>query len=535
MIALAQLKPLQSAKVITQEGFQVIGIGSQPDETAELLFPNRTHEDLLGPSRTLAPTKGRKLDAPRLLYSGEKSPVMASGWWVLGENKFREPGRSAQWALLPIERYAWPPGSKQTTNQLKEEWKRVIKQMDEDMEQRGFAQKANKNERLLGVLETWKKDELAKNFRELRGAGYNFVFVLLPSKDIDQYNKVKTVGDIEVGIDTVCLVQPNAISDKRKTNKDQYWHNIYLKANLKMGGVNHTVKCAAAEAILSQRRAMVVGYDVTHAVPGAGGTSSSIIGMVANVDHHLAQWPATIAFQIEKNKEIVDSMKCWQQLLGPHLERWAKKNAAKNKTKYPEALIVYRDGVSEGQYNHVIDFEYKHIHGVCGQIYREEKQPPPKITIVIVGKRHHTRFYPQNEQAADEKGNPKPGTIVDRSITSQFLWEFYLQAHEAIQGTARPTHYVVVVDEFFGSTFSQEQNMPKRAKPYLNAADVLEDFTHTLSYCLGRATRSTAVCAPARLADKVCDRARCYIAAGVPADNEHLKIADDLKDTMFYI
>ncbi|KAK3302926.1 ribonuclease H-like domain-containing protein [Chaetomium strumarium] len=503
MIALAQLKPIHSAKVITRDGFQVIGIGSQPGESAPL-FPSRPHTEVLGPSRTLAPTRGRKLDAPRVLYSNKQSPTMESGWWVLGEKGFLKSGKSARWAMLPIDRF------------LAEEWKKLIKQIDGDMTRRGFAQDARKTQREF-------QNVLTKKFRELREAGYNFLFVLLPGKDIDRYNMVKTAGDIEVGIDTVCLVQKNALNDRRMHKRDQYWDNILLKANLKLGGVNHTVECDAAETILSQRRAMVVGYDVTHAVPGAGGTSSSIIGIVANVDSNLAQWPATVAFQTEENKEIVNAIKCFQQLLGPHLERWAKFNARKNKTKYPEALIIYRDGVSEGQYNHVIEQESTLIPS------------SPKITIVIVGKRHHTRFYPKNEQAADEKGNPKPGTIVDRSITSQFLWEFYLQAHEAIQGTARPTHYVVVVDEFFGANFGQEQDKLKIAQPYRNAADVLEDFTHTLSYCLGRATRSTAVCVPAKLADKVCDRARVYIAAGIPADNEHLKIADTLKDTMFYI
>jgi hypothetical protein len=274
---------------------------------------------------------------------------------------------------------------------------------------------------------------------------------------------------------------------------------------------------------------MVVGLDVTHAAPGGGDTSSSIIGMVANVDAYLAQWPATVSFQPRESMEIVETVKCFRELLEPHILRYA---GANNGT-YPEVLILYRDGVSEGQYSQVVQEEHAQIKKVCEDIYSEIMQKPPKITIVVVGKRHHTRFYPRSHAGADGKGNPRPGTVVDRSITSQFLWEFYLQAHEAIQGTARPAHYVVVVDEFFSSTFRLAQNRPSVEPPYRNAADVLENFTHAISYALGRSTRSTGVCTPARLADKVCDRARCYTSAGLRPDE--VKIHEELSGTMFYI
>lgn len=56
----------------------------------------------------------------------------------------------------------------------------------------------------------------------------------------------------------------------------------------------------------------------------------------------------------------------------------------------------------------------------------------PKLTIIICGKRHHTRFYPTSEDSADHLGNPKPGTVVDRGITVRassyrlFQWSFTL-------------------------------------------------------------------------------------------------------------
>ena len=43
--------------------------------------------------------------------------------------------------------------------------------------------------------------------------------------------------------------------------------------------------------------------------------------------------------------------------------------------------------------------------------------------------------------------NPMPGTIVDRDVTHPFENDVYLAAHVAIQGTARPTHYHMLMDE----------------------------------------------------------------------------------------
>ena len=56
-----------------------------------------------------------------------------------------------------------------------------------------------------------------------------------------------------------------------------------------------------------------------------------------------------------------------------------------------------------------------------------QKPYTPKLTIVICGKRHHTRFYPAEAENADRNGNPRPGTVVDRGITAVYDFDFFLQ------------------------------------------------------------------------------------------------------------
>lgn len=92
----------------------------------------------------------------------------------------------------------------------------------------------------------------------------------------------------------------------------------------------------------------------------------------------------------------------------------------KRKNTLPRRIIVYRDGVSEGQFNTVVEEEYPQIVKSF-ESFGNAKQPyRPKLTIIICGKRHHTRFFPTEAPYADQNGNPRPGTVVDRGVTAVY-------------------------------------------------------------------------------------------------------------------
>ena len=173
--------------------------------------------------------------------------------------------------------------------------------------------------------------------------------------------------------------------------------------------------------------------------------------------------------------------------------------------RLPENILIYRDGVSEGQYDQVLADELETLRAACKELYSgpEQKRGLPKVTVVIVAKRHHTRFYPARENEADGTSNPQPGTVVDRGVTEARTWDFFMQAHAAIQGTARPAHYVVLCDEIFTT-----RQVPAHLN---NTADMLEELTHHLCYTYGRATRSVSICTPVYYAHIACERARCYL------------------------
>lgn len=116
--------------------------------------------------------------------------------------------------------------------------------------------------------------------------------------------------------------------------------------------------------------------------------------------------------------------------------------------------------------------------------------PDPKSCAL---KKHNTRFFSKSGQDVDRSGNLPPGLVVDKVVTHPYAYDFYLQAHGGLVGTARPTHYYVLVDD-------------NQLKP-----DDLQRMTNGLCYSFARATRSVSVVSVCYYADMICSKARALV------------------------
>lgn len=163
--------------------------------------------------------------------------------------------------------------------------------------------------------------------------------------------------------------------------QDQYFSNVALKLNTKLGGINHLVSGPYPEKRqyhltygwtrvkldpqslkwLLKKKTMMVGIDVTHRSPGSKDGTPSIAAVVASVDDSFVQFPASLRMQSsargEKPKEVrpkpstrfgivitpslqmVDHLK---EMMVERLEHYKSKNKS-----LPERIFVFRDGVSE--------------------------------------------------------------------------------------------------------------------------------------------------------------------------------------------
>lgn len=307
----------------------------------------------------------------------------------------------------------------------------------------------------------------------------SFFFVLLPSDNAVLYDSIKSLFDCDLGIPNICSIGSKFSKEKGQM---QYFANVAMKFNQKLGGVNHTVELKKMAPLDAQT--ILFGIDVTHPSPGSAETAPSIAGVVASVDSLFSQYPASMRTQ-QGRQEMVAAL---DEMIVERLQLWQKRNRG-----LPNKVIVYRDGVSEGQYRIVLEQEYPAFKKAFDKLYGAEKNHP-KISIVMVGKRHHTRFYPTKDEDTDGRtGNPKPGTVVDRGVTGEKIFDFFLLAHQGLQGTSKPAHYVVLRDDI------------------KLGADQLQSLTHSLCYTFARATRSVSICPPAYYADLLCERGRSYL------------------------
>ena len=157
---------------------------------------------------------------------------------------------------------------------------------------------------------------------------------------------------------------------------------------------------------------MVVGIDVTHPSPGSASHAPSVARILASIDWRLEQWPADLRVQASCLEKVDDL----DVMLKSRFRLWKQKGKHQS---FPENILIYHDGVSEGQYGMVVKEELESLQNACKEVYpnSDKRKGLPRITIVIVDKRHHTRFYPTQKSEADKGSNTKNGIVVDRGVT----------------------------------------------------------------------------------------------------------------------
>ena len=518
MINFAVRDAERNAKSITDMGPQVVGWHSQVNTKMSTFGININTQLLTVP--------GRILSAPRINYDArpDGSNVFtsaASGTWNMRDVKFVQGARLGPWSFVE---FYWHDDKRKATGQQAEEHLLVkVRQFASVMRVSGLqVPEPTRFQQGHMCPITSSIDGSIVNRLRLAPASQSgrFMLVIIPNKaDSELYNHVKHLCDVKLGIFTQCAVSQTFMKD----NNVQTWANIALKVNLKFGGTNHSLDKTKL-GVIQHGETMVVGIDVTHPSPGSAKNAPSVAAMVASKSKTLGQFPAILKLQAEAKEEMVDSL---TQMLDTRLDIWK----ANNQDKLPKNILVYRDGVSEAQYDLVLEKELPLLRKACFNKYPAGEFP--KMTIIVVGKRHHTRFYPTCKKDQDTKsGSPLPGTVVDRGVTESRKWDFFLQAHSALQGTARPAHYHVMFDEIFRNDKQESENF----------ADTVEDLTHNMCYLYGRATKAVSICPPAYYADLACERARRYLGRLFDTDSDQdsataadITVHQDLRTRMFYI
>ncbi|KAF4453519.1 hypothetical protein F53441_3832 [Fusarium austroafricanum] len=283
----------------------------------------------------------------------------------------------------------------------------------------------------------WAHEQITK------AKGYTqLLFVVVSKKNSGTYERLKKSADCRFGILTQVVLGSHV-----QKNNGQYHSNVCMKVNAKMGGATACTPplWKSPTFFPDSRPTMIVGVDVSHAAPG--GVTPSTASMTMSVDKDATRY-AAIAETNGYRVEMLTPSNI-RFMFGELIPQWRHNHPG----MVPQHVIYFRDGVGEGQFAYVIDQELEEIKKYLATILPPGRMP--KFTVIVATKRHHIRFFPSR---GDKSGNPLPGTLVEREVTHPFMFDFYLNSHVAIQGTARPVHYHVILDEM-GMPVNELQKM----------------------------------------------------------------------------
>ncbi|KAF9091483.1 argonaute 1 [Mortierella sp. AM989] len=299
------------------------------------------------------------------------------------------------------------------------------------------------------------------------------ILCILPNTGVSLYAEIKRVTDTVLGVSSQCIQVKHT-----RDPKPQYCANVCLKINVKLGGMNSHL-AGNMLPFLTSKPTILMGADVSHPPPGDT-VRPSIATLVGSMDAKASRYSASIRIQAARTETIADLSDMGVELLKTFYQTCGRK---------PERIMMYRDGVSEGQFKETLETELAALKTAC---HRLEPNYNPKITFVVVQKRHHARFFPTRREDGDRSGNCKSGLVVDTDIVHPCEFDFYLQSHAGLLGTSRPAHYYVLYDD---NKF---------------AADEMQEFTFRLCHLYARCTRTVSMVPPAYYAHLVAARARFH-------------------------
>jgi len=266
---------------------------------------------------------------------------------------------------------------------------------------------------------------------------------------------------------------------------------------VKLGGTNAVAEPHDISFLTdSANPAMIIGADITHPPPGSK-DRPSFTSVVGSVDSNAAKYVSRIGVQ-SSPRELIEDM---ENMCVDVFEQYRREMG-----RLPKRILFYRDGVSEGEFQAIIDEELRLIRSACDKLDFK-----PKITFIVVGKKHKVVFFPTSRADADRSGNCPAGTVVDTSVVSPVEFDYYLYGHAGLLGTSKPAHYNVLLDE---NEFT---------------ADGLQSLSFALCHVYARCTRSVSYPAPVYYAHNVCSRAKNHYN---PQDGQRLFAFDIMTGTI---
>ncbi|XP_073168472.1 piwi-like protein 1 isoform X1 [Lepidochelys kempii] len=289
------------------------------------------------------------------------------------------------------------------------------------------------------------------------------VVCLLSSNRKDKYDAIKKYLCTDCPTPSQCVIA-------RTLSKPQtvmaIATKIALQMNCKMGGELWSVE-------IPLKQVMIVGIDCYHDTTAG---RRSIAGFVASLNQGMTRWFSRCVFQ-ERGQELVDGLKVCLQAA---LRAWFSGN-----NHMPSRIIVYRDGVGDGQLKTLVNYEVPQFLDCLKSVGKDYN---PRLTVIVVKKRVNTRFF---AQAGGRLQNPPPGTVIDVEVTRPEWYDFFIVSQAVRSGSVSPTHYNVIYDNSALKPDHMQRLTYKLCHMYYNWPGVIRvpapcQYAHKLAFLVGQ-------------------------------------------------
>jgi len=453
---------------------------------------------------------GLKLSAVTLGMEGRHlQPEML----FFGSNRRESAGLKADWGraatnnpvltAVPLSKWAIFFMNRNTTE---------VKEFCKVMQQQGPKMGINIANPKVVALPNDRTETYLKAIRDVIDPTVQLVLTVVPQQKADRYAAIKKLCCMEkpIASQVVCV---RTINNPKKLSSVA--QKIALQINCKLGGELWACQTPFQDL-------MVVGIDVFHDKSHKRG---SIAGVVASVNQNLSRYYSTVAIQ-KGGQEIIDALKvAFMEALVQYYE---------TNNKWPKDIVVFRDGVSDGQMDVVEKHEaeqfirtFAHVAGSGGgggstsnsgggdgsvsSLQRKFAQVVPQdykpgFSFIIVQKRINTRLFAT--RGPGQYDNPPAGTVLDHTVTRYKFKDFFLIPQAVSQGTVTPTHFVVIKES--------------KALP----ADAIQRLAYKLTHMYYNWPGTVRVPAPCQYAHKLVD---------LVGEHLHSQPSPELNHKLYYL
>lgn len=287
----------------------------------------------------------------------------------------------------------------------------------------------------------------------------------------DRYSACKRLYSCEMAVPCQ-FIRCGTIGDPRKLRS--VVQKVVIQMLAKVGGQPWAIS-------LPMKSFMIVGVDVYHDTIDR---KKSCVGFVASMNSTTSSWWSQTFFQ-SSLEEIGQKMSVSTVSA---LRKYHETNGF-----VPQRIIVYRDGVGDGQLDTVLQVEIPQIINAVKFYMRDNhsSEPVPQLSYVVVQKRINAKM---SLRQGDRKVNPLPGTFLDHTITHPEYNDFYLVSQHVNQGTVSPTKYIVLTEQGTLKLPHHQKLAFKMTHMYYNWCGTIRvpapcQYAHKLAYLTGQNIR----------------------------------------------